>query len=221
MTSSKRGPGRPRANDQAPVSRDDIVQEAGAMFATLGYEATSVRELNRRLGVSETATHHYFPTKHDLWIAAAEHTMGVVHSALRAGLEDAPTKSGRDAVHANLVEFFCLHAQYPEAAKMMLHEALAASPRLDHLYERFVAWPRQAREALLADEIDNGTVRWGRYTSTAVLVLAHGAAVALGSPELLRLYGGPDTHDPDDVRAFAEELATVIIDGLQPHGARP
>ena len=58
--------GRPRAVAGRVRSREEILDAAVEAFAARGYEATSVRELTRRLGVSHNLVHHYFRSKADL-----------------------------------------------------------------------------------------------------------------------------------------------------------
>ena len=49
--------------------RTEIVRLAAMLFEQIGYEATSMSELSRRLGGSKSTLYRYFPTKDDLVIA--------------------------------------------------------------------------------------------------------------------------------------------------------
>jgi len=64
--------GRPRAVAGRVRAREEILDAAVEAFAALGYEAASVRQLTRRLGVSHNLVHHYFRSKADLWRAAMD-----------------------------------------------------------------------------------------------------------------------------------------------------
>src|SRR5437868_97490 len=61
--------GRPDARGGAVLSADAIIEAALEAFALTGYEAMSVRELTRKLGVSHNLVHHYFRSKAELWRA--------------------------------------------------------------------------------------------------------------------------------------------------------
>src|SRR6476659_4160909 len=74
--------GRPRAVAGAVRSRGEILDAALEAFATRGYDATSVRDLTRRLGVSHNLVHHYFRSKADLWRAAIDRSFGTVAAAM-------------------------------------------------------------------------------------------------------------------------------------------
>jgi len=66
---ARRPRGRPRKSSAATDTRGLIVKAAGAEFAALGYDATSVRAIARRAGVDPSLVHHYFDTKADLFAA--------------------------------------------------------------------------------------------------------------------------------------------------------
>jgi AcrR family transcriptional regulator len=51
-------------------TRDDIIQAAKRIFATDGYDKTSLRAVARAAGVDAALVHHYFDGKSDLFIAA-------------------------------------------------------------------------------------------------------------------------------------------------------
>lgn len=62
--------------------RAEIVRLAAMLFEQIGYEATSMSELSRRLGGSKSTLYRYFPTKDDLVIA-------VVRTFVTAHMSDA------------------------------------------------------------------------------------------------------------------------------------
>src|SRR3954453_11897643 len=70
--------GRPDASGGAVLSRDAIFEAALEAFALSGYEAMSVRELTRTLGVSHNLVHHYFRSKAELWRASVDWSFGTL-----------------------------------------------------------------------------------------------------------------------------------------------
>ena len=62
--------GRPLAG--ASVGPDVILRAARRTFAKRGYDATSVREVARELGVDAALIAHHFGTKETLWLAVVE-----------------------------------------------------------------------------------------------------------------------------------------------------
>ncbi|GAA1764845.1 helix-turn-helix domain-containing protein [Kocuria aegyptia] len=58
----RRGPGRPRGADST-ARREDILATAAEVFSAEGYRGTSMSEVARACGMSQTGLIHYFPTK--------------------------------------------------------------------------------------------------------------------------------------------------------------
>jgi AcrR family transcriptional regulator len=72
-------PGRTRAGagtrgrrPGAPDTRADILLSARTLFAGRGFAGTSVRAVAAEAGVDPALVHHYFRSKHELFVAALE-----------------------------------------------------------------------------------------------------------------------------------------------------
>jgi AcrR family transcriptional regulator len=76
----------------APDTRAVILSAARARFAEHGYARTSVRSVAADAGVDAALVHHYFGTKHDLFVAALELPIdptAVIGPAVEGGLDGA------------------------------------------------------------------------------------------------------------------------------------
>jgi AcrR family transcriptional regulator len=76
----------------APDTRAVILSAARARFAEQGYARTSVRSVAADAGVDAALVHHYFGTKHDLFVAALELPIdptAVIGPAVEGGLDGA------------------------------------------------------------------------------------------------------------------------------------
>lgn len=67
-----------------------LIEAAVAVFAELGYDAATTREVAARAGCSEGLIHRYFGGKHGLLLAAIEEK----HEALAAGISAAVSAAG-------------------------------------------------------------------------------------------------------------------------------
>lgn len=79
---------RPAGTD----TRAEIVHAASRVFASKGYQAASLRGIARDAGVDPALVHHYFGTKHDLFVAALALPIdpsAVIGPALAGGLDGA------------------------------------------------------------------------------------------------------------------------------------
>lgn len=106
----KAGPGRPAGVD-AQETRDRILKEARACFATYGYEGTSTRMIAERAGLATAALYHHFGKKSDLMLAVHRATNAATYAPMREAVDAAPTFAGK-----------------VEALLTSIHEALRRDP---------------------------------------------------------------------------------------------
>lgn len=66
---SEAQPIREPKTPEAIATRNRILQAARELFSERGFDATSVRMIANRAGVSDPAVHYYFPSKYDLFRA--------------------------------------------------------------------------------------------------------------------------------------------------------
>jgi len=75
--------GRPCSTD-AGVTRERLIHEARASFATIGYDATTNRTVAAAAGITTGAIYHHFPSKLDMYVAAFEQVQNMVTEAVVA-----------------------------------------------------------------------------------------------------------------------------------------
>jgi AcrR family transcriptional regulator len=120
-------------------TRGEILEAALEAFAEAGFEAMSVRELTRRLGVSHNLVHHHFGSKQDLWRAALDHGIGSTASELAELLsQSVGSPRSRQVLHQVLESAIALLTKRPEVARIFADESARPGPRLDYLYEQFL-----------------------------------------------------------------------------------
>src|SRR3977135_3853887 len=120
--------GRPKAQD-APATVEQILDAAFRAFATYGYDGTTVRTLNRELGVSHNLIHQRFGSKQGPWYAAVDRAFGQQITELAPSF--APTLSDPlDQLGHAIRRFVHYSAQHPELLGMMNIEARIDSERL-------------------------------------------------------------------------------------------
>src|SRR2546427_4411467 len=137
MEARARPRGRPRA-DASPASGDEILLAALRSFADRGYDGTSVRELNQALGVSHNLINRRFGSKARLWRAAVDRWFGELVQALPSPNADG-AGDPLDRLREFVVTFIEVNARRPELARLMNVEASLGGPRLDYVFERYIA----------------------------------------------------------------------------------
>jgi AcrR family transcriptional regulator len=213
QTSEKAKPaGRPKAKD-APVTPEQILDEAFRAFATYGYDGVAVRTLNRELGVSHNLIHQRFGSKQGLWYAAVDRAFSQQIAELATAFDPTLTDP-LDQLNYAIRRFVHYSAEHPELLGLMNIEARVESERLDYIYDNYVA-PALAPLARLLDHLhEDGRIR---PISLRVLffLIAHGAAAPFTLVPLARRFDKADPLDPKQVDEQAELTADVITRGLK------
>ena len=122
----------------AARSRESILDAAERLFASRGYEGTSLQEVGAAAGVSRGTPSYFFRSKAELYRAVLERSFDQVRNAVKSGRERA-LRSGEppEVVLAGAVgEYFDFITGHPYFVRLLEWEALQG-----------VAKPRRARSA--------------------------------------------------------------------------
>lgn len=182
-------------------------------FATRGFEATSVREIARDLGVSHNTLPQRFGSKARLWRAAVDHVLGGMATELVRALEHMPTH-GVARLRAIMREWVVINAGTPQALRLIMAESATPGPRLEHLARTYIQPTTALAGTLLRDLHAAGRLR----TDDVALVgfmMVHAAAGPMVHESLFTLLGGKvDLQDPAAVGAWADHVVDVLLEGL-------
>jgi len=200
--------GRPRAQE-SPASSDEILLAALRSFADRGYAGTSVRELNQALRVSHNLINRRFGSKERLWRAAVDRWFGELVDALPSPNPDR-TDDPLDRLREFVVTFIEVNARRPELARLMNVEASLGGPRLDYIFERFIA-PVLLPAAALARKLEAEGKMRPVPAGTLFFLIAHGATAPAAHRPLAALVGIADPTDPATVRVHARAVAELLI----------
>lgn len=199
-----------RPTGQQVVLDDRVLLEAALEdFAAAGYSGASVRRLARSLGVSHNLIPQRIGSKEDLWHAAVEHGFVVLLEALVPVLES-PADDELDHLRALVVRFVEFNAARPALMQIVSQEAMAAGPRFEHLFERYIAPVRAVGDDILRRLAEEGRVR----SESAALVyffMIHGAGGPFVMPALAGRFGL--RVDPGDAAAI-HDLTVASVDIL-------
>jgi AcrR family transcriptional regulator len=141
---------------KSAATREAILDAALASFVRFGYDATSLREIAERAGLTHAGVLHHFSSKQALLVALLARRDAQENQ--RAGLDDdhpaaASPPPGRDLLSDLLRE----HQQTPELMRLWAELAPAAA-RADHpAHNYFVERYRRVRE-VFAEQLAAGAV---------------------------------------------------------------
>ena len=208
--SGARGRGHPRAGQELDVGR--LLNAALDAFAENGYDGTSVRELNRRLGVSHGLLSARFGSKEALWFAAMEHAMAGPEESWRQ-LAETPGLDDLEVLRQGIILQVMFSSAYPQVVRILSHEGAIDSPRIRFIFERIINALRPLLEPRLNRLIRDGRIRPVSYATVHFLVV-YGSGAPFANTVESALLGAPELRAPADLRQHAEAMADILVSGL-------
>ncbi len=193
---------RPRSDIQ-----DRILRAAAERFLYDGVDGASLRQIAREAGTSVGMVSYYFATKDDLFVAVVEDKYRGILADISAAL--APDAPFEEQVRRLYHRFAALDDDEFRVLRMVMREALVASPRMPALLQRFsVGHVPVVFEAVLR-AMASGELRDDVHPAAAVI-----ATFALGAaPQFVRRLVAPAL--PANVPVpEGEVVADVMRDAL-------
>lgn len=198
-------------DQEKAARRDQILGAAKAVFARKGYQATTIADIAREAGLAYGSIYWYFASKDELFHAL----MATEETALRAHLDEALSKLGRDAngdagfrtaVRATF-EFFEADRA---TVKLLFRDSYAIGDRFEkHLfgiYERFI----EDIEKMVIVAQERGVI-----VAAPPRMVAFSVAALIGQLAHRRL----STDDSLDAAVVADFVVSLVLDGLRPRPA--
>ena len=159
-------------SDNAPTTRDRLLEAARELFTTTGYHATTTPILAKRAGVAEGTIYRHFPSKHAVLNAAYQDIQrwGV------AGVREVTTISGKSTgERLNMLGRKWIECAEKDPARVRLLLGWRDTRELDELSRSAAAELRHGLEHLIAHGKQEGSVRAGvveLWTSVWLTLLA-------------------------------------------------
>ena len=207
--STLRRAGRPAPD--AGVPDESVVLLRGLeAFAELGYDRASARELARRLGVSHNFINDRYGSKSKFWYAVVDWALDTHQRdrlpLLRADLDP------EQHLRAVIGHFYRRTVDTPLLGRLLADEFSRESERVDYLYERYIKPELDA----LAPSLERlvAAKRMAPVSRDVFFFAVIGPASALVQNPLAHRLGRPETETHRDLVHTAEQLATLIVDGL-------
>src|SRR5712691_836489 len=140
------------------LTEAEILARGLAAFAELGYDAASVRELARRLGVSHNFINDRYGSKEQFWRAVIDRSL-TVQVARLGGVLNVPGEDDlarlRNLVHA----FHQANVAEPDRARILQYESIRGGQRLEYVFQHYLVPVRGAVAPLVQELVEQGRVR--------------------------------------------------------------
>lgn len=200
------------AQQQGRQTADRILLAAMAEFGTRGYEATSLDDLARRLGIRKQTILYWFPSKEALLAAVVDSCADELTTRLERGLASAGDGFAR--VEAMVRVMFRLAARHPTMLGFLREVTRLGPPASTRLLERLQPLVDRAAGYLEA-EMDAGRMR--RHDPRLLLLAAYSMVTGLATEvEVLRAFGEEPTLA--SLVRRRDELLLLLRTALVPDG---
>jgi len=196
-----RAPGRPRGD-----TRERIQAVALELFAEQGYEATSLREIAERLGVTKAALYYHFKSKEDIVRSFTEDYVADLDALLAWGAAQPRAPETRAALLARYADIVGLRLgvlRFLEQNQAAVHHLMAEHGGADRM--RLFRAQFEALRDLLAGP--DAPLRERVRASVAV------ASVGMGC-----MLFHAEATDPAELRAIVLEIARDLATTAPPGG---
>jgi AcrR family transcriptional regulator len=192
------------------LSEETILDSALSMFASVGYEAMSVRALNNVLGVShETVTKRFGP-KSDLFRAALHHGARKFISEFDAEVSSVSPSTELEKLRAIVRAFIITTSHHPTLGDLLHHKNIVEKQRILIFSETGFAERINATSLLLKDLHKSGEIR--EVQMRELWFLAQGGAAPLHFHALSQMF---DQFDgPINPSELIERMTDAIMRSL-------
>jgi AcrR family transcriptional regulator len=192
---------------------DALLRAARDLFAELGYDGTSVREITRRAGANLGAITYHFGSKEALYEAVVASVAEPLRQRLAATADRAGTPLER--IEYLVREFFDYLGEQPQLPRLMMH-ALASARPIPEAAVRAVRGNLNALTALIRAGQEDGSIRVGDPLFLALSVGAQPLWLALARRALVK-GAAIDQSDPETRARLVESVVRFVRAGLASH----
>lgn len=210
---NRRAARSPTRSKYAPAQLDEseILRRGLETFAELGYAATTVRELARRLEVSHNFINDRYGSKGDFWRAVVDFALLDDQNEFDHRL--AESRDDDERLRGVIVQLYRRSANASAMNRLLADESTRDSDRLDYLHERFIKPFWDSIEPTI-----NSLIAAGRIPQVPPHVLytaITGPALALAQdPVADRLNPAAAPAAKQDRKSMADTLSSLVLHGL-------
>jgi TetR/AcrR family transcriptional regulator len=217
-TSNHPGAGPRRAKSHGTArdegAREQLLDGAIALFAARGYEGVSTGEVAKQAGLTQSMVHYYFGNKASLWEAAVERLMRRRGGQFEVDISDLRDLDPLSRLKVLIRRFVAANATDPHLNRILIHEAMTSSKRLEWLASRFMRPGYRLFNHAIQDCIDAGMIRPVNARDVTNIIV--GASTMTFSLSLLisEVYRD-DPPGITDAERVSDTLIDLLMQGLE------
>jgi AcrR family transcriptional regulator len=189
-------------------AKERIVAAALEAFAEKGFEAASTRDIAQRAGTDQGLVTYHFPSKDQLWRAAADRLFGLLGNRLDDRVASLSQAEPRERIRGAIREYVHWVAEHPEFFRFLVDEGNLSNARTRWLVDTHIK-PRFEflKEAGLARAagIDEASV------PHAFFALSGAAGLIFAVASNCRRLTGIDPRKRETIEAHADFVADLLV----------
>lgn len=205
--------GRPPQDAAEAVDEGVLLAAAFKAFAERGYDAATMRDLAKKLGVSHNLLNVRFGKKSELWKAAVTWRLKTASGFVTAAFDE---NADAEIRLRHLICLFCRWAtQHSDIVGLTHFEGREASWRLEFIAARFIL-PFKARLDDLIEEVRRTRPVHAISTPALMAILVQGVGYYFDALPLQQSLGAVREVAPDQLERQADQMANFLLAGLLP-----
>lgn len=182
---------------------DQLIVAATAAFSSIGFEAASTREIERRAGVGRSLVAHHFGTKDELWKACVERLVSEFRDEMRRAADVLAHVSPVERARALLRIYIRFVARHPEYTRLMVLSGNDESERTRWMMD---TWRRPNVE--LYAQVTGEKVIDPHVQAAIHFAFVGAASYVFAMPAESRLLFGVDPTEESFVERFTDMVLT-------------
>ncbi|STR44727.1 TetR/AcrR family transcriptional regulator [Iodobacter fluviatilis] len=123
-----------------PITKQQLIDQATALFRMKGYAATSIGEIVQACGITKGSLYHHFASKEALGLAALEQLEAYFDEHIFSQIRDSQPAAGLAAFNLAIEEFFWQHPDGCLLASLSLETSAANEPFQQAISQFFNKW---------------------------------------------------------------------------------
>src|SRR5262245_34878769 len=147
-----------RCSDEANLARrEEILETATELFAQHGFSDAVTQTLAERLGVGKGTIYRHFPSKRELFLAAADRVMRKMQERINANI--AGIEDGLERIERGIATFLRFFAEHPSFVELLIQERAYFKDRKRPTYFEYREVNIERWRQVYRDLIGEGRVR--------------------------------------------------------------
>ncbi len=187
-----------------------MLEAALHLFAERGFEATSLREIASRAGVTHALIGLHFGSKAQLWQRAVDYLFQRMQSELRPRPGEPDYTDGVEGVELFVRRYVAYCARHPEHARLMLMESMHDSERLRYAVDEHIRPAHRFLETMLQAASQDGFEFKAASAHMTYIVAAASQSVFALAHEARQIYG-VDVLDENFVSRHADAVVSLLF----------